>query len=122
MTAPLKGVRVVELGAYTTGPLCARYLSNLGAEVIKVEPLKGESMRTFAYKIGEVSYIFHVHNVNKQSVPIDTNTKDGKAVLFDLLKTADVMIENFAYGSMKKWGLDYDTIRDVNPGLVYLGP
>ena len=119
MSAPLAGVRVVELGAYTTGPLCARYLSNLGAEIIKVEPLKGESMRTFAYKIGEVSYIFHVHNVNKRSVPIDTNTKDGKAVLFELLQTADVLIENFAYGSMKKWGLDYDTISAVNPGLIY---
>ncbi len=119
MSAPLTGVRVVELGAYTTGPLCARYLSNLGAEIIKVEPLKGESMRTFAYKIGDVSYIFHVHNVNKRSVPIDTNTKDGKAVLFELLKTADVMIENFAYGSMLKWGLDYETVRGVNPGLIY---
>ncbi len=119
MSAPLEGVRVVELGAYTTGPLCARYLSNLGAEIVKVEPLKGESMRTFAYKVGDVSYIFHVHNVNKKSVPIDTNTKDGKAVLFDLLKTADVMIENFAFGSMKKWGLDYETVREVNPGLIY---
>jgi CoA:oxalate CoA-transferase len=119
VSAPLTGVRVVELGAYTTGPLCARYLSNLGAEIIKVEPLKGESMRTFAYKIGDVSYIFHVHNVNKRSVPIDTNTKDGKAVLFELLKTADVMIENFAYGSMLKWGLDYETVRGVNPGLIY---
>lgn len=119
MSAPLQGVRIVELGAYTTGPLCARYLSNLGAEIVKVEPLKGESMRTFAYKIGDVSYIFHVHNVNKQSVPIDTNTTDGRAVLFELLKTADVMIENFAYGSMEKWGLDYDTIREVNPGLIY---
>ena len=119
MSAPLTGVRVVELGAYTTGPLCARYLSNLGAEIIKVEPLKGESMRTFAYKIGDVSYIFHVHNVNKRSVPIDTNTKDGKAVLFELLKTADVMIENFAYGSMLKWGLDYETVRGANPGLIY---
>ncbi len=119
MSAPLEGIRVVELGAYTTGPLCARYLSNLGAEIIKVEPLKGESMRTFAYKIGDVSYIFHVHNVNKKSVPIDTNTKDGKAVLFELLRTADVLIENFAYGSMKKWGLDYDTIKAVNPALIY---
>lgn len=119
MTAPLEGIRIVELCAYTTGPLCARYLSNLGAEIVKVEPLQGESMRTFAYRIGDVSYIFHVHNVNKQSVPIDTNTKDGKAILFELLKTADVMIENFAYGSMAKWGLDYDTIRTVNPGLIY---
>ncbi len=119
MSAPLEGVRVVELGAYTTGPLCARYLSNLGAEIIKVEPLKGESMRTFAYKVGDVSYIFHVHNVNKKSVPVDTNTKDGKAVLFDLLRTADVLIENFAYGSMQKWGLDYETIRAVNPALIY---
>lgn len=119
MSAPLQGIRIVELGAYTTGPLCARYLSNLGAEIVKVEPLKGESMRTFAYKIGDVSYIFHVHNVNKQSVPIDTNTNDGKSVLFELLKTADVMIENFAYGSMEKWGLDYNTIRQVNPALIY---
>ncbi len=119
MSAPLKGVRVVELGAYTTGPLCARYLSNLGAEIIKVEPLKGESMRTFAYKVGDVSYIFHVHNVNKKSVPIDTNTEDGKTVLFELLQSADVLIENFAYGSMEKWGLDYETIRDVNKGLIY---
>ena len=119
MTAPLEGVRIVELGAYTTGPLCARYLSNLGAEIVKVEPLKGESMRTFAYRIDDVSYIFHVHNVNKQSVPIDTNTTDGKAVLFELLKKADVIIENFAYGSMEKWGLDYDAIRAVNPGLIY---
>lgn len=119
MNAPLSGVRVVELGAYTTGPLCARYLSNLGAEVIKVEPLKGESMRRFAYKIGGVSYIFHVHNINKKSLAIDTGAERGKAVLFDLLRGADVLIENFAHGSMKKWGLDYDTVRGVNPALVY---
>lgn len=119
MSAPLTGVRVVELGAYTTGPLCARYLSNLGAEIIKVEPLNGESMRRFAYKVGDLSYIFHVHNVNKKSVPIDTNTAEGKSVLFELLRSADVLIENFAYGSMTKWGLDYDTVHEVNPGLIY---
>ena len=119
MSAPLRGVRIVELCGYTTGPLCARYLSNLGAEVIKVEPLKGESMRDFAYKFGNVSYIFHVHNINKKSLPIDTGAKEGKAVLFDLLGHADVLIENFAYGSMKKWGLDYETIRKVNPALIY---
>ncbi len=119
MSAPLRGVRVVELSAYTTGPLCARYLSNLGAEIIKVEPLKGESMRDFAYKIGGVSYIFHVHNINKKSLPIDTRSEQGKAVLFDLLREADVLIENFAYGLMKKWGLDYATLRNVNPALIY---
>lgn len=119
MSAPLAGIRVVELAAYTTGPLCARYLSNLGAEVIKIEPLKGEPTRRMAYRIGGVSYMFHIHNVNKKSVPIDTNNPDGKAVLFDLLKTADVLIENFAYGSMQGWGLGYDDLRAVNPGLIY---
>ncbi len=119
MSAPLQGVRVVELGAYTTGPLCARYLSNLGAEVVKVEPLKGDSLRGFAQKFGGVSYIFHFHNVNKKSVAVDTNTESGKAVLFDLLNQADILIENFAYGSMTKWGLDYAALRADFPGLIY---
>lgn len=119
MSAPLAGVRVVELAAYTTGPLCARYLSNLGAEIVKVEPLKGESARRFAFRIGGTSYLFHLHNVNKQSLQLDTGTEDGKAVLIDLLKTADVLIENFAYGSMDEWGLGYETLRAVNPGLIY---
>ena len=64
MSAPLAGVRVLELGAYTTGPLAARYLSNLGAEIVKVEPLKRESVRHFAYKVDGVVYISHVHNIN----------------------------------------------------------
>lgn len=119
MNAPLAGVRVVELAAYTTGPLCARYLSNLGAEIVKVEPLKGESARRFAQRVGGISYLFHLHNVNKRSLPLDTTTEGGKAVLIDLLKTADVLIENFAYGSMDEWGLGYETLHEINPGLIY---
>ena len=89
MSAPLSSIRVLELGAYTTGPLSARYLSNLGAEILKVEPLKGESIRGFAYKIDGVSYIFHVHNLNKRGLAIDM-VEDGKAALFDLVRNVDV--------------------------------
>ena len=119
MSGPLNGVRVVELGAYTTGPLTARYLSNLGAEVIKVEPLKGEAVRGFAYKVSGISYIFHVHNVNKKGVALDTMDEQGKAVLLDIVATADVLIENFAFGSMAKWGFGYEAVREINPGLIY---
>ena len=76
----------------------ARYLSNLGAEILKVEPLKGESIRGFAYQIDGVGYIFHVHNLNKRGLAIDTMVEDGKAALFDLVRNVDVLIENFAFG------------------------
>jgi crotonobetainyl-CoA:carnitine CoA-transferase CaiB-like acyl-CoA transferase len=119
VTAPLTGIRVLELGAYTTGPLSARYLSNLGAEVVKVEPLKGESIRGFAYKIDGVSYIFHVHNLNKRGVAIDTMSDRGKDVLLELVRTSDVLIENFAFGRMKSWGLSYEDLSAINPSLIY---
>jgi CoA:oxalate CoA-transferase len=119
VTAPLTGIRVLELGAYTTGPLSARYLSNLGAEVVKVEPLKGESIRGFAYKIDGVSYIFHVHNLNKHGVAIDTMSDRGKDVLLELARTSDVLIENFAFGRMKSWGLSYEDLSAINPNLIY---
>jgi CoA:oxalate CoA-transferase len=119
VTAPLTGIRVLELGAYTTGPLSARYLSNLGAEVVKVEPLKGESIRGFAYKIDGVSYIFHVHNLNKRGVAIDTMSDRGKDVLLELVRTSDVLIENFAFGRMKSWGLSYEDLSAINPNLIY---
>lgn len=119
MSAPLAGVRVLELAAYTTGPLAARYLSNLGAEVVKVEPLKGESVRHFAYKIDGVSYIFHVHNVNKRGVAIDSIKKRGRELIYELVQKSDVLIENFAFGRMKTWGLGYDDLKAVNPGLIY---
>lgn len=119
MSAPLAGVRVLELGAYTTGPLAARYLSNLGAEIVKVEPLKGESVRHFAYKVDGVSYIFHVHNVNKRGVAIDSAEDRGRSLIYDLVRKSDVLIENFAYGRMQSWGLGYDDLKPVNPSLIY---
>ena len=119
MNAPLSGIRVLELSAYTTGPLSARYLSNLGAEILKVEPLKGESIRGFAYKIDGVSYIFHVHNLNKRGLAINTMVADGKDALLDLVRKVDVLIENFAYGRMQSWGLSYEELSAINPKLVY---
>ncbi len=118
-SGPLSGVRILELAAYTTGPLAARYLSNLGAEVLKVEPMKGESIRGFAYKIDGVSYIFHVHNMNKRGIAVETASDKGKDILLELVRQSDVLIENFAYGRMQSWGLAYDDLKAVNPRLIY---
>ncbi|MGE4218622.1 MAG: CaiB/BaiF CoA transferase family protein [Alphaproteobacteria bacterium] len=119
MNGPLAGVRVLEMGAYTTGPLCARFLSNLGAEVIKVEPLRGELVRALAYKVAGNSYIYYVHNYNKRGVALDTGTEAGRTVLYDLAAKVDVLIENFAFGTMEKWGFGETALRAVNPGLIY---
>ncbi|PPR59263.1 MAG: Acetyl-CoA:oxalate CoA-transferase, partial [Alphaproteobacteria bacterium MarineAlpha4_Bin2] len=119
MSAPLANVRILELSAYTTGPLAARYLSNLGAEVVKVEPLKGESVRHFAYKVDGVSYIFHVHNVNKRGVAIDSTKDRGRDLIYGLVRKSDVLIENFTFGRMHSWGLGYDDLKSINSGLIY---
>lgn len=119
MQGALEGTRILEIGAYTTGPLCTRLLSNLGAEVIKVEPLKGEAVRGFAYKIGGISYIFHLHNYNKKGIALDTGTEKGKRIFLALAAKADILVENFAHGTMDKWGFSYDALRKVNEGLIY---
>ncbi len=119
MSGPLAGVRVIEMGAYTAGPLCGRYLSNLGAEVIKVEPIKGDPLRGFAFKVDGVSYMFHLHNYNKKGVAIDTGTDEGRRLVHALIARADVLIENFAYGNMDKWGFGYEALKKIQPGLIF---
>lgn len=119
MKSALAGVKILEMGAYTTGPLCGRFLSNLGAEVIKIEPPMGEAIREFANKIHGASYVFHIHNHNKKGIVLDTGSEKGKRVLLDLVTKVDILIENFAYGTMDKWGFSYEALRKVNEGLIY---
>jgi crotonobetainyl-CoA:carnitine CoA-transferase CaiB-like acyl-CoA transferase len=113
---PLKGVRVVELTHTILGPSCGMILADLGAEVIKVEPVDGDRTRKLR---GFGAGFFGYFNRNKKSLALDADSAQGRAVLVKLLQSADVMIENFAPGSMAKRGLGPEHLEKINPRLVY---
>ena len=116
---PLAGVRVIECAAYTAGPLCARILADLGADVIKVEPPDGDPVRSLGGKIDSMSHIFHILNHGKASVTVDAKTAEGRTTLLALCADADVLLENLAPGVLARWGLDVATLHAQNPRLVY---
>lgn len=114
----LKDIRVVEMGTYITGPAAAMQLADLGADVIKVErPETGDPFR--AFKGGLYSPHFQTYNRNKRSIALDTKNDDDLAVFLDLIRTADVFIQNFRPGVAEKLGCGEDDLRKVNPGLIY---
>ncbi len=113
---PLKGVRVVELTHTILGPSCGMILADLGAEVIKVEPVDGDRTRRLR---GFGAGFFGYFNRNKKSLALDADSPEGRKVLVKLLEKADVLIENFAPGSMTKRGLGPAHVEKINPRLVY---
>ena len=124
MTAPLEGLKVVELARILAGPWAGQTLADLGADVIKVESPAGDDTRKwgppFIERDGDrsASY-FHGCNRGKRSIVADFSTEKGQALVRDLVADADVLIENFKLGGLKKYGLDYDSLRAVNPRLIY---
>ncbi|XVJ69335.1 MAG: CoA transferase [Rhizobacter sp.] len=114
---PLQGVRVVELTHMVMGPACGMVLADLGAEVIKVEPLLGDNTRRL---MGAGAGFFSLFNRNKKSLAVDITQPAGLEVLLKLLTTADVFSENFKPGAMEKLGLGPDVLRALNPELVYV--
>ena len=117
---PLHGLRVIDLTRVLAGPYCAMLLGDMGAEVIKVEePVHGDDTRAWAPFQDGVSTFFLGMNRSKKSVALDLKTPDGADTLRRLIRTADVLVENFRPGSSKKLGVDYETVRAWNPQLVY---
>ncbi|RUV17120.1 CaiB/BaiF CoA-transferase family protein [Mesorhizobium sp. M7A.F.Ca.MR.245.00.0.0] len=124
---PLKGVRVVELARILAGPWAGQLLADLGADVIKVEsPDGGDDTRKWGPpfvmgKDGENLSAAYYHSCNrgKRSIAIDFSTPEGAETVRRLVATSDVLIENFKLGGLKKYGLDYDSLRQINPRLVY---
>ena len=113
---PLAGLRVVELGQLIAGPFCGQLLGDLGAEVIKVEaPGVGDPMRTWGQG---VPVWWSVIARNKKSVTVDLRVEAGQALLRDLVREADILIENFRPGTLEKWGLGQDVLLAENPGLI----
>src|SRR6267143_647666 len=116
----LSGVRVLDLTQFEAGPSCTEALAWLGAEVVKVEnPQAGEPGRTsFASPPGSPdSFYFLEFNANKKSVTVNLKSERGLALVRDMAKKADVMIENMAPGTIERLGLGYEEIRAINPGI-----
>ena len=114
---PLAGLRVVEFTHMVMGPTCGMVLADMGAEVIKVEPLGGEGTRTL---MGAGAGFFPMFNRNKKSIEVDLHSAAGAEVARRLAASADVVIENFKPGTMAKYGLDHASLAKVNPRLIYV--
>ena len=117
---PLDGVRVLDLGTYLAGPFCATVLAEFGADVIKVErPGGGDGLRQFGTETacGD-TLVWLSESRNKRSLTIDLKDERGLALLRDLITVVDVVIENFRPGVLERWGLDYDAMKALNPGVV----
>ncbi|GAB3659567.1 CaiB/BaiF CoA transferase family protein [Ramlibacter alkalitolerans] len=113
---PLAGLRVVEFTHMVMGPTCGMVLADLGAEVIKIEPIDGDRTRRL---LGAGSGFFPMFNRNKKSIGIDLHQPEGAALARKLCASADVVAENFKPGTMEKYGLDYASLSAANPKLIY---
>lgn len=127
MTAPLEGLKVIEMARILAGPWIGQTLGDLGAEVIKLESPEGDDTRRWGPPFvtradgsdGDAAY-FHSANRGKKSVVVDFKTDEGRETIRELVAGADVFIENFKVGGLAKYGLDYASLREVNPRLIYL--
>ena len=113
---PLQGIRVVEFVHVIMGPSCGLVLADLGAEVIKVEPLDGDHTRKLT---ASGAGFFPTFNRNKKSIAVDLKSKEGQEIVLKLIKSADVLTENFRPGAMDKLGFGYDALSKLQPELIY---
>lgn len=125
MSNHLEGIRVVELGTHVAVPKAARIMADWGAEVIKVEPPKGEPWRYVGpgYEMPagpDNNPIFEVENINKKSVALNLKTPEGQAAMKTLIRSADVFITNTRTKALEKLGLSYEALREECPGLIYV--
>lgn len=116
---PLKDLRLVELGQLIAGPYCGQLFADMGADVIKVEaPGKGDPMRVW----GREGYPLWWSSCarNKRCITVNLREEEGQNIIKDLIKDADFLLENFRPGTMEKWGLGYDVLKEINPGLIMI--
>ncbi len=123
MEKPLQGIRVLDLSRILAGPWCSQHLADLGAEVIKVEhPGRGDDTRgwgpPYLNKTHEAAYYLSA-NRGKRSIAVDIALPEGQELIRELVSTCDVVLENFKVGGLKRYGLDYESLKQVKPDLVY---
>ena len=120
MTQALEGIRVIDLTSVLSGPFCTMMLGDAGADVIKVESPTGDQSRTWGPPFwGDQGAEFLAVNRNKRSIVLDLKTPTAREVLFDLCRSADVFVENYRRGVPERLGIDYESIRKINPRIIY---
>ncbi|GCC49427.1 hypothetical protein chiPu_0033423, partial [Chiloscyllium punctatum] len=119
LTRSFDGLRVLDFSTTIAGPHCTRMLADMGAEVIKIEPSEGETMRTRPPLRNNCSTAFGQLNIGKQSLVLDLKSPAGVEAVRRLIATADVLVENFRPGVMRRLKLDYASVRDINPKLIF---
>ena len=118
---PLKNIKVVDLSKVLAGPLCAQFLGELGADVIKIEPIgSGDDTRAWLPKEKDQSAIFLAVNHNKRSIAVDLKSPEGQLIIHELVAEADIILQGFGSGTAKKLAVDYETISKINPKIIYL--
>lgn len=119
MTLPLEGIRILDLSRYLPGPLATQMLADFGAEVIKVEDRKGELGRYLPPMLDGTGAPFYSVNRNKKSLTLDLKSEQGREIFRRLAQNSDVIVDQFRPGVMDKLGLGYESLKDINPALIY---
>ena len=121
MPGPLTGIRVLDLTHVLNGPFCTLMLAHMGAEVLKVEYGEGDRFRHIwmPVDVKRDGYEFIAMNSNKKGIVLDMKKQEGKKLFLDLMKLSDVVVENFSAGAMERLGLDFETLREINPRIIY---
>ncbi|MGH6739097.1 MAG: CoA transferase, partial [Bradyrhizobium sp.] len=119
LTGCFAGLRVLDFSTTIAGPHCARMLADMGAEVIKIESAEGETMRTRPPVRNGCSTPFGQLNVGKKSLVLDLKSREGAEAVRRLVAKADILVENFRPGVMRRLKLDYEQLRPLNPKLIY---
>lgn len=115
---PLTGCKVLELGSTIAGPFCARVLADFGAEVIKIEPPEGDTLRSLGHRHQGKSLYAATLLRNKSLIAVNLREERGRDIVRSLARACDIVVENFKPGVLEKWGLGYEVLRESNPGLV----
>ena len=115
----LKNIKVLDFSHVYYGPYATMILADLGADVIKVEPIWGEVAREYSPKFGGVSGVFHYLDRNKRGITLDLKSYEGKGIALELSKKSDIIIENFSRGAMDRLGLGYEDIKKIKPNIIY---
>ena len=120
VSAPLQGIRVLDLGRYQAGPRCALMFARMGAEVIKVESVRGDESRANGPRVRGQSAYWVQYNSGKKSLAINLRTEKGKEVLRDLVKVSDILLQNFRPGTIDIMGFGYETLKRLNPKIIMI--
>jgi crotonobetainyl-CoA:carnitine CoA-transferase CaiB-like acyl-CoA transferase len=118
-TGPLAGVKILDFCSFINGAYSAALMGDLGADVVKIEPLTGDNARAWGPFLKGESRFYQAWNRNKRCIALDLTSQDGREIVFRLARSADIVIENFRRGITERLGIDYAALREINPRIIY---